>query len=145
MTHSTLTKFNYPDSLIREYTHWCVLLRPAQATLGALVLVNKGVQTAFGDVGPEAFGELQTVIKDSEHTLRTLFHFDKINYVMLMMVDPQVHFHVLPRYETAREFDGDLFRDAYWPKPVDLTQPTPALSPERHAGLLKSLQEAWPA
>ena len=34
---------------------------------------------------------------------------------MLMMVDPDVHFHVIPRYEGARDWDGLSFRDAGWP------------------------------
>lgn len=35
MTNETILKFNYPDSLIREYDHWVVLLRPAQVTIGS--------------------------------------------------------------------------------------------------------------
>ena len=34
---------------------------------------------------------------------------------MLMMVDPHVHFHVIPRYEGAREWGGVAFPDAGWP------------------------------
>jgi len=36
---------------------------------------------------------------------------------MLMMVDPDVHFHVLPRYENPREFGGRTHNDRFWPKP----------------------------
>ena len=39
--NATMKKFGYPDTLIKEYSHWAVLLRPQQATLGALVLVCK--------------------------------------------------------------------------------------------------------
>ena len=41
MTNETMRKFGYPDTLIREYEHWVVLLRPAQVTLGSLVLAAK--------------------------------------------------------------------------------------------------------
>ena len=34
----TMQKFGYPDTLIAEYDHWVVLLRPSQVTLGSLVL-----------------------------------------------------------------------------------------------------------
>jgi diadenosine tetraphosphate (Ap4A) HIT family hydrolase len=54
------------------------------------------------------------------------FKPDKLNYLMLMMVDPDVHFHVLPRYDSAREFAGRSHSDRFWPKPVDLTQPVEA-------------------
>jgi diadenosine tetraphosphate (Ap4A) HIT family hydrolase len=36
---------------------------------------------------------------------------------MLMMVDPNVHFHVIPRYSSAREWNGIEFPDADWPGP----------------------------
>ena len=39
---------------------------------------------------------------------------------MLMMVDPHVHFHVIPRYEGAREWGGREFVDVGWPKVPDL-------------------------
>ena len=37
----TIEKFGYPTTLIREYEHWLVLLRPEQVTLGSLVLAAK--------------------------------------------------------------------------------------------------------
>jgi diadenosine tetraphosphate (Ap4A) HIT family hydrolase len=42
----------------------------------------------------------------------------KINYLMLMMVDPHVHFHVLPRYEGDRSHGGIEVVDAGWPGPA---------------------------
>ena len=39
--NATMTKFGYPDSVVRDYPLWSVQLRPAQATLGALVFVCK--------------------------------------------------------------------------------------------------------
>ena len=39
MPHETLLKFNYPNTLLREYQHWAVLLRPKQVTVGSLVLI----------------------------------------------------------------------------------------------------------
>ena len=39
MPHDTLLKFNYPQTLLREYQHWAVLLRPKQVTVGSLVLI----------------------------------------------------------------------------------------------------------
>ena len=34
----TIEKFGYPGTLIGETAHWVVLLRPAQVTLGSLVV-----------------------------------------------------------------------------------------------------------
>jgi len=36
------------------------------------------------------------------------------------MVDPNVHFHVIPRYDGSRSFAGMDVADAGWPGPPDL-------------------------
>ena len=54
MTNETMLKFGYPGSLIREYEHWAVMLRPAQVTLGSLVLAARSDATAFGQLPPGA-------------------------------------------------------------------------------------------
>jgi diadenosine tetraphosphate (Ap4A) HIT family hydrolase len=46
----TIEKFGYPATLLREFEHWLVLLRPAQVTLGSLVLAAKSEATAYGDL-----------------------------------------------------------------------------------------------
>ena len=33
-----------------------------------------------------------------------------------MMVDPEVHFHVIPRYSKPVEFAGEVFVDPDWPE-----------------------------
>ena len=121
MANDTMRKFGYPDSLIREYEHWVVLLRPAQVTLGSLILAAKGDATAFGQLPPGAHAELATVTKEIEATLLAEIGYEKINYLMLMMVDPHVHFHVLPRYAGSKALQrhADL-SDAGWPGQPDL-------------------------
>lgn len=113
--NTTIVKFGYPDTLIQDYEHWCVLLRPAQATLGALILAHKGEETAFSEIPSAAFAELGRVTADIEISLRAFRPFERINYLMLMMVDPHVHFHVLPRYSKPQEFGGVTFDDKGWP------------------------------
>ena len=39
---------------------------------------------------------------------------------MLMMVDPNVHFHVIPRYPEARRWRDVEFPDGGWPGPPQL-------------------------
>ena len=48
----TIDKFGYPATLVREYQHWLVLVRPAQVTLGSLVLAAKSDATAYRDLPP---------------------------------------------------------------------------------------------
>src|SRR3546814_13935927 len=53
--NETIRKFGYPATLIREYDPWVVLLRPAQLTLGPLVLAAKSEATECNDLSPPAF------------------------------------------------------------------------------------------
>ena len=120
--NDTIAKFGHPATLIAEYEHWVVLLRPAQPTLGALVLAAKSDATAFGDLPAEAHAELKTATAAIEAALTQAVGYAKINYLMLMMVDPHVHFHVLPRYEGERSGAGLTVADAGWPAQPDLGQ-----------------------
>lgn len=144
MAHETMRKFGYPDSLIREYGYWTVQLRPQQATLGALVLVARSDVTAFSALKAPAFAEMQVAVNHIEETLGRLFAYDKINYLMLMMTDPQVHFHVLPRYAETRTFGGLAFDDPGWPGPPQIGHATEIDDAVRKQ-LLTVLRDAWPA
>jgi diadenosine tetraphosphate (Ap4A) HIT family hydrolase len=106
--------------LIAEFDHWLVLLRPAQPSLGALVLAAKSDAGAFGDLPGEAHAELKAVTAAIEAALKQAVGYERINYLMLMMVDPHVHFHVLPRYEGERSGAGISVADAGWPGQPDL-------------------------
>ena len=120
MINPTISKFGHPASLVRDYEHWVVLLRPAQVTAGSLVLAAKGDATAYGALPQQAFIEQGAIIAEIEATLRRAVAYERINYLMLMMVDPHVHFHVVPRYSGSRSFAGIDIADHGWPGPPDL-------------------------
>ncbi len=123
---------------------WCVLLRPAQVTLGSLVLVCKEEAKAFSAISAEAFIELGQMVGGIEAALSRFNPYDRINYLMLMMVDPHVHFHVIPRYGKTQSFDGANFEDAGWPgQPV--LQAATTLSQEQSAKLRDAIAACWPA
>jgi diadenosine tetraphosphate (Ap4A) HIT family hydrolase len=141
--HATIEKFGYPSSLLHEYRSWVVLLRPAQPTLGSLVLACKEDATSLGAISGAAYAELAAATADIEHVLRQTFAISKINYLALMMVDPHVHFHVIPRYAEIRDFDGARCEDAAWPKPPDLSRTLP-LTVAQIGVLHAKLLAAWP-
>ena len=120
MTNQTAVRFGYPQTLIREYDHWLVLLREPQATLGALILCEKSDATEFSALSGEAYEEMGAVVTDIERALKAAFAYEKINYLMLMMVDPHVHFHVIPRYGEPQSFGGATFEDPGWPRVPNL-------------------------
>ena len=124
MANATMTRFGYPNTLVREYDHWTVQLRVDQVTLGSLILCAKADVTAFSALPEVAFAEQHEVITFIERTLQDLTGYAKINYLMLMMVDPNVHYHVFPRYEGERSFKDITIGDAGWPGPPALASTT---------------------
>lgn len=118
--NQTLQKFAYPTNLIAEYAHWVVLVRPQQVTYGSVVIAAKSSGASLGDLSAAEAIELPSVIRDYEKTISELAQANKFNYLALMMVDPNPHFHALPRYSKPIIRDGCTFFDATFPKPPDL-------------------------
>ena len=141
--NETIRRFGYPATLIEEYEHWVVLLRPAQPTLGSFVLAARSEARSFPDLPEAAFAELQDAVADIEDTLTVAVRHERINYLMLMMVDPHVHFHVIPRYEGERSARGITVLDPGWPKVPALDQAV-VLKPEQIAALVEHFQQCWP-
>ncbi len=138
----TIKKFGWPATLIREFEHWLVLLRPAQVTLGSLVLAAKSDATAYSELPREGFTEQADVVRAIERALREFVQYERINYLMLMMVDLNVHFHVIPRYSAPRTWSGVEFLDAGWPGPPQLGNVV-ALTADRAAGLVEALSSTF--
>lgn len=108
-------KFKTDEFLIYESNYWSWSLRPVQATLGAGVLSLKRECPVFSELNQEEFCDLNNIIKVIEKTLKETFNYDIMNYLMLMMVDKQVHYHVIPRYERTIDFAGISWEDSGWP------------------------------
>lgn len=144
MTNPTALTFGYPASKVAETDHWLVLIRPKQPTFGSLVLVCKEAVQAFSDVSPSAFADLQVAIAGIERLLKSQVDYEKINYLMLMMVDKDVHFHVLPRYAGARAHEGVSFVDAGWPAAPALGTAV-ELAPDAVERLAARFAKAWNA
>jgi len=81
----------------------------------------------------EAHVEMGTVVREIEHALKAAFSYDKINYLMLMMVDPNVHFHVIPRYSETPGACGLTIPDPGWPVMPQLGEAQDVTSTERDA------------
>lgn len=142
MANPTETKFGDPGTRIAQTQHWTVLLRPKQPTLGSLVVVCREPVKAFSDVSAAAFADLQGIVRRVELTLREVVSYERINHLMLMMIDPDVHFHVIPRYSGSRNFSGAEYRDAGWPG-VPALDAAVSLEGQAREALLTQVREAW--
>ena len=110
-----LENFDYKNFLIKEYKHWILLLRNKQVTLGSMVLIEKDFKKEYGKISTNSHLEFGSIIKNLEITLKNLFGYNKINYLMLMMIDKEVHYHVIPRYSKDVFFEEAKFVDKGWP------------------------------
>jgi diadenosine tetraphosphate (Ap4A) HIT family hydrolase len=115
-----LETFHVNKLLIKEYNNWYLVLRKDQVTLGSLVLIEKNFEKEYSSLPSKSFQELEVIVKDLELVLKNLFQYDKINYLMLMMVDPEVHYHIIPRYSRIKEWNSLKFHDFGWPKTPNL-------------------------
>lgn len=129
---------------MREYERWVVLVRPVQVTAASMVAACREDAESLGDVTPEAWAEFGSVCWDLEQALGQALAHDGLNYHALMMVDPHVHFHVIPRYAAPRRVIGRKFTDPWWPRPAEITAGE-ELDDEELAALVAHLRAHWPA
>lgn len=113
-------KFKLEQYTLYETDHWIWSLRPLQGTAGAGVLSLKRECPVLSEVTKEEFSDLETMIGTIEGTLKEIVDYDVMNYLMLMMVDKQVHYHVFPRYENAVKIGDKEYEDKNWPTPPEL-------------------------
>lgn len=107
--------------VIKEFDNWVVLFRGRQVTIGSMIIMAKDVsKQSLGDISPEAWGEFGQVSSEVEGWIKTTFGAERFNYLALMMKDPEVHFHVIPRYSKPVDFNGKRYEDTDWPLATQL-------------------------
>lgn len=124
-------KFRTNDLMLFEKEHWIWSLRPHQATVGAGILSLKRQCSRFSELTQSEACELGEMIKTIENSLAQILEYDVINYLMLMMFDKQVHFHVFPRYNKPVMVLGKEWKDTTWPGLVEVVGP-PLAEEELH-------------
>lgn len=110
-------KFRLDDLGFAVAGGWCLSVRPGQLRLGALVLSSGSGARSMAEL---TSGELQGMGEAfalTENLVSRIFEADRVNYLCLMMQDPIVHFHVLPRYSRSVTRYGQVWEDPDWPAP----------------------------
>ena len=106
------------QNLILETPFWIVKLNEDQQYLGRSTIVLKRDCGALSDLTQEEGQDFLTLVKRLETLLKTTFNATMFNWTCLMNdsykstpPDPQVHWHVRPRYDHPVEFAGETFTD----------------------------------
>lgn len=111
-----------PDSrfLIAQAPSWAICLNRNQDLLGRCYVLLKRPETDVTRLTDAEVTELWAVVRKVREVLEALWYPDHFNYAFLMNVDPQVHFHVIPRYRDLRELNGGTFVDPTFGKHYNL-------------------------
>ena len=121
MIKDILEKFNKHKNHIFEYQSWLLLYRDKQVTPGSMVLIYcEKDEDSLGGISSQAFSYLPKFINAIEESMRKIYEAEKFNYLALMMVDSQPHFHIFPRYSKPVKFEGKEYLDMDWPLPVSI-------------------------
>lgn len=108
----------YKNGFLKEYTHWYLVVSFLQHTPGSFIILARREVEKFSDMTPEELAELIVVMKTMEGALQKTFQPDRFNYLQLGNAYYNLHFHGVPRYATARTFDGKEFVDVNYGRPV---------------------------
>jgi len=113
---------------IYESNYWTIFLAPSQRYLGTCVLVLKRELTDLMDLNAEEWLDFGILVSKLELTLKKIFNPTLFNWSCFKNaafrsspVNPQVHWHFIPRYQKKVVFNGLTFHDpdfGYMPQPV---------------------------
>lgn len=132
------TKFQVDELTVIRNDAWAWSVRPNQPTLGSGIISLNRYALHLSEVTPNEMAKLGELIAIAEYAIKTAFNHNIMNYLMLMMVDHHVHYHVIPRYDGSRQFSGLEWVDNGWPA-------LPVMSDNQHKGqenVLQHIQEA---
>ena len=99
---------------IKDFKYWTVYLYPNQYYLGRVFIkANKEIIDLM-DISREERDELFQIGLKVRNVLTSLFRPDKFNYCSLGNIVPQLHLHLIPRYNDSRVFENIVFNDDRW-------------------------------
>lgn len=110
-------KFQLDALTITENTQWILSVRPGQLTLGSMVASSKQGALSFAELDPDSGNSLISMLANAENAAKDLYGAVRVNVICLMMQDPVVHFHILPRYELKIVRYATEWIDEDWPGP----------------------------
>ena len=104
---------------IRKFDYWTVYLAENQYYLGRVyVVLNRHGPEKTTELIKEEWNELKKISDKLTIALESLYKYNLIHYMVSQMRDRyHFHMHLIPRYENAKKFYGEEFKDEMWGKP----------------------------
>lgn len=116
-------------NLIYETDYWQIYLAPSQRYLGTCVIVLKRHCSHLNELNSREWSEFTDIVQNMEITLKKTFNPTLFNWSCFMnssyrfiSPNPEVHWHLIPRYSEKIEFGGLIFEDpdfGYIPQPLE--------------------------
>ena len=110
--------FNEKGNLIKEYKFWKLLLKENPSKLGQMVAILKREAFPFSQTSDNELSEYAVVAKETEAVLEKLFEPHLVHHLVLMYFDKHIHFHIIPRYHEAKEYERIMWKDDNNPNPL---------------------------
>jgi diadenosine tetraphosphate (Ap4A) HIT family hydrolase len=115
-----LEKYDFGD-FIMETSHWIIFLAPQQSNIGTCVVALNRHESDLSGLTRDEWLDFGKLVREMEETLKKCFDVTLFNWGSLMNAsylkqtpDPHVHWHLIPRYDHAVEFEGLVFEDLYF-------------------------------
>jgi diadenosine tetraphosphate (Ap4A) HIT family hydrolase len=103
-----------PGTLIETGKRWSLVLNRNQNLLGKCMIVLNRQETDVTRLSEAEWIGLRRYLQRLTAALDSLFQPDIYNFAFLMNEDRWVHLHVVPRYESPREWAGERFDDPHF-------------------------------
>ena len=101
-------------SVVERGARWTIAVNRNQNLLGKTLLVLDRPCESVTELADDEWLDLHRQLRRVCRALDELFQPDLYNHAFLMNQDRHVHLHVVPRYRTPRDWDGESFRDEHW-------------------------------
>jgi len=115
-----LEKYNFGDFIFKT-KYWIVFLAPQQSNIGTCVVALNRHEEDLSGLKCEEWLEFGELVFKLEYAVKQCFDVTMSNWGSLMNAsyleeppNPHVHWHYIPRYNHAVEFEGLLFEDPYF-------------------------------
>jgi len=110
-----IEKYNLSDNVIFETTHWSWILNNNQSTIGSSFLVLKRDCTSFNETLIDEMNDFKFISSLIEKVFAKAFNIKKVQFLKLMMIDQQLHYHIVPRHEEPINIFNFEWKDNDWP------------------------------